>query len=264
MRSLNATGDAGESRDEIRICRDLEDLGRQSAAFFVQSAAEAASLRGRFSAALSGGSTPRVLYHCLADPFFADKVPWEKVHLFWGDERAVPPDHPDSNYRAARETLISKVPIPSENVHRMPAERSDLAAAAETYEGELRAFFNPSGGRPSFDLILLGIGADGHTASLFPGSAALEEEKRWVVAVYPENAKSPRLTLTLPVLNHARELFFLAAGKEKAQVVRLLLRNGFSGSVLPAARVRPLRGRRIYFLEREAAALIDPKEEEIR
>ena len=261
MRSSNATDGAGESRDGIRICRDLDDLGRRSAGCFIRSAVEAVSSRGRFSAALSGGSTPRTLYQYLTAPSFSDKVPWGKVHLFWGDERAVPPDHPDSNYRTARETLISKVPIPSENVHRMPAERSDLAAAAETYEGELRAFFNPSGGRPSFDLILLGIGADGHTASLFPGSPALEEEKRWVAAVYPENSKVPRLTLTLPVLNEAREIFFLAAGKEKAPVIKLLLQNGFSGSVLPAARVRPRRGRRIYFLEREAAALIDPKEE---
>ena len=268
MSSSNATGVSGgppdESGREVRVCGEPEELGRQAAGCFIESASAALSLRDRFSAALSGGSTPRILYRYLSDPSFSDRLPWKKVHLFWGDERAVPPGHPDSNYRMAYETLISKVPIPPENVHRMQGERSDLAAAAKEYEESLRRFFNLSGDRPpSFDLILLGIGTDGHTASLFPGSPALEEKERWVVAVEVEKLHSHRLTLTLPVLNHARELLFLAAGREKAAVIKALL-AGPGGTGLPAKQVRPVEGKRIFLLDREAAALLDSLPETFR
>lgn len=268
MISSNATGASGGPLDEsgngIRVCGDPEDVGRRAADAFIRSAAGAVSLRDRFSAALSGGATPRILYRYLADPAFSDRVPWEKVHLFWGDERAVPPDHPDSNYRMAYETLISKVPIPPENVRRMEGERSDLEAAAKDYEELLRRFFNLSGDRPpSFDLILLGIGTDGHTASLFPGSPALGEKRRRVVAVEVEKLHSRRLTLTLPVLNRAREVLFLAAGREKAPIVKTIL-SGPSPNDLPAGRVRPAGGKRRFLLDREAAALLDSQPEALR
>lgn len=244
----------GRSDEKIVLCRDLHDLGRRAAIGFLQSAVEAIPRQGRFSVALSGGDTPRPLYQSLASPDLAMKIPWKRIHLFWGDERAVPPDHPDSNYRTAYETLIAHVPIPPENVHRMPGEKSDLQAAACEYEEILRRFFGgPPGEWPVFDLIFLGIGSDGHTASLFPGSPALNEKERWVVAVPAEKVRSARLTLTLPVLNQARQIVFLAAGKEKAPVVRALLSRNRSRIDLPAGRVRPQNGREIFFLDQAAA-----------
>lgn len=258
MSLSSGTGDTGDLPKAVVVCRDREDLGRQAAFSFVQSAGEAVSHRGRFSVALAGGDTPRTLYRYLASPAFSDKIPWAKVHLFWGDERAVPPDHPESNYRRVYETLISKVSIPSENVHRMPGERSNLEAAARAYEEELRSFFEPpKGGWPSFDLVLLGIGSDGHTASLFPGSAVLKESVRWVAAPYVENLKAARLTLTLPVLNHARQAIFLVAGKEKAPIMREILLMDTPPTDPPARRVQLRKGRPLFFLDRDAAGLIE-------
>lgn len=261
MSSSNAMGGIGDRRKEVVVCRDRDDLGRQTAARFLRYAMKAVAARGRFSVALSGGSTPKTLYQTLAKPPFAAEIPWKGVHLFWGDERAVPPDHPDSNYRTAYETLIAHVPIPAENVHRMPAEKSDLQAAAEAYEETLRAFFHPPPGEaPSFDLVLLGIGPDGHVASLFPGSPALKERKRWVIAVDAAPLKSRRLTLTLPVLDHAARVFFLAAGKEKATIIRELFSDHPASATLPARLIHPRKGTPIFFLDREAADLIGEKE----
>jgi 6-phosphogluconolactonase len=259
MNSSNATGGSGERRkdNEIVVCRDRDDLGRKAADLFLEEAERAIAARGCFSVALSGGATPRALYQRLAGLPFSEKIPWAKVHLFWGDERAVPPDHPDSNYRMAYETLIAHVPIPPENVHRMPAEKENLQTAAEEYEETLRRFFKLSKGEwPSFDLILLGVGPDGHVASLFPGSPALEEKKRWVIAVYVERLKSSRLTLTLPVLNRGREILFLAAGKEKAETIRDILSDHSPRTDLPARRVQPDNGGKIFLLDQEAAGLI--------
>ncbi len=259
MRLSNAMDGTGDHPKEIVVCRDRDDLGQRASAAFVRLATEAILLRGRFSIALAGGATPRTLYCSLVSPTWSEKVPWQGVHLFWGDERPVPPDHLDSNYRMAYETLISRVPIPPENVHRMPGERADLRAAVAEYEETLRAFFQPSREEwPSFDLILLGIGSDGHIASLFPGAPALKEKKRWVVAPYVEKLKAPRLTLTLPVLNHAREIFFLAAGKEKGPVIRDLLAADPPLAALPARRVQPDHGKMTFFLDQEAAGLIGP------
>ncbi len=265
MSLSNAMGATGDPPKEIVVCRDLHALGEQAAVAVAKLAEEAVSLRGRFSVALAGGSTPRALYRNLAGPAFAGKIQWRDIHLFWGDERAVSPDHPDSNYRMADEALISQVPIPPENVHRMPGERRNLDAAAEAYEKALRRFFEPTDdGWPSFDLVLLGIGLDGHTASLFPGSPVLEEKVRWVAAPHIEKLNAARLTLTLPVFNHARQLFFLAAGKEKAPVIREILSDPPPLAPLPARLVRPREGRPIFFLDRAAADLIGPKTEGLR
>ncbi|MBI3804932.1 MAG: 6-phosphogluconolactonase [Nitrospirae bacterium] len=257
-------GDSGDPPKEIVVCLDREDLGRQAAEAFVKAADEAVSLRRRFSVSLAGGSTPRTLYRKLAGRPFAERIPWRAVHLFWGDERAVPPDHPESNYRMADETLISKVPIPPENVHRIPGEWSDADAAAEAYEEALRSFFQPPTGKwPSFDLVLLGIGPDGHTASLFPGSPALEEKARWVVAPYVEKLNARRFTLTLPVFNHARQVHFLAAGKEKAPIIKEVVSKDALSQEIPARLIRPRGGKRLFFLDREAAGLaglMDSKE----
>lgn len=258
MSLSNAMGATGGPPKEIVICRNRDDLGDQAARSFVRLAQEAVSLRGRFAAALAGGATPRAFYRSLASPAFVEKIPWKSVHLFWGDERAVSPDHPDSNYHLANEALISHVPIPPQNVHRMPGERSDLQAAAAVYEKCLRDFFGPSDpGWPSFDLVLLGIGSDGHTASLFPGSPVLKETVRWVAAPYVEKLKAARLTLTLPVLNHARWVIFLAAGREKASIMRDILSDDSPSTELPARMVQPWKGACLFFLDQDAASLIE-------
>lgn len=262
MSLSNAMGGIGDLPKEIIVCRDPNDLGDQAAVSFVKFAQEALSLRGRFSVALAGGSTPRTLYQKLASPAFSGKIRWNDVHLFWGDERAVSPDHPDSNYHLADAALISRVPLPSENIHRMPGERRDLELAAQEYEKVLRHFFEKTDeGWPPFDLVLLGIGSDGHTASLFPGSLVLDERVRWVAAPYIDQLKTTRLTLTLPVLNHARQVLFLVTGKEKAPMIREVLSDHPPPSPLPARLIQPRGGGPIFFLDRAAASLIGPKTE---
>jgi len=264
MNSSSGMGDTGDLHEKIVVCRDREDLGERSAILFVRLVQEALLIRGRFAVALAGGTTPRTLYQRLANRPFSDQIPWKEVHLFWGDERAVLPDNPDSNYRMAHETLISHVPIPPGNVHRMPAEMSDLQAAAKQYEETLRRFFNrPKEGWPSFDLALLGIGSDGHTASLFPGSPGLNEKERWVAAPYVEKLKAARLTLTLPVFNHAKQVVFLISGRDKAPIMKEILQDYPHSNEIPAALIRP-EEMRWFFLDQEAAALIDRKRKELQ
>jgi 6-phosphogluconolactonase len=243
------------SRDVV-ICRDAADLNKRAAEEFIRLAGQAVQSAGRFTVVLSGGSTPRGLYELLALDAYKERVPWSKVHLFWGDERCVAPDHPDSNYRMAREALLARISIPVENVHRMVGEQEPAVAATE-YEDELKKFFRvPDGVLPRFDLILLGLGEDGHTASLFPGSAALAESGRVVVAHYVEKLRTHRLTLTLPVLNHGAELVFLVSGDNKAEMVKQILAGDRKPPPLPAARVRPSSGRLIWMVTQDAAALL--------
>jgi 6-phosphogluconolactonase len=229
----------------------LEPLAREAAQRFTDLAREAIDSRGRFSVALSGGSTPATLYGLLAQEPCRVQIPWAQVYLFWGDERCVPPDHPDSNYRMANETLISQVPIPSANVFRVRGElEPDLAARA--YEKTLQDFF--CGPRTRFDLVLLGLGDDGHTASLFPDSDALHERERLAVAVEARYQDRPahRVTLTLPALNTARQVLFLVAGSAKARIVQAVL-EGPEGR-LPAQQIRPTAGQTVWILDRKAAS----------
>ncbi|HEX7539062.1 MAG TPA: 6-phosphogluconolactonase [Syntrophales bacterium] len=238
----------------IEIFPSSADMTRAAANLFAARAAEAVSAQGRFTAALSGGKTPVALYDLLAKDPFASQIPWARVHLFWGDERCVPPDHGDSNYRLVRERLINHVPIPPANVHRMPGEMDPVEAAAR-YEEQLREFFAPHGGGfPVFDLILLGLGEDGHTASLFPGTRALRESARWVLGHYVGPRKGWRITLTPPTINAARLVVFIAAGTEKALVLRDILEGPFRPDTLPAQMVRPAGGDLKWMLDREAAA----------
>ncbi len=244
------------SQENVIVCGDLEGLTRRAAAEFVSLARNSAVESGRFAVALSGGSTPRGLYSLLSTPEFRDQVPWHQAHLFWGDERCVPPDHPESNYGMVRNALLARISIPEENVHRMKGEADPEASALE-YEQSLREFFRLAGGElPRFDLILLGLGQDGHTASLFPGIEVLQERRRLVAAVYVERMKSHRLTLTLPVLNHGANVFFLVAGKEKAPVLRDVLRGKSRPEPLPAERVQPQHGRLVWLVEQGATALL--------
>ena len=204
-----------------------------------------------FAVCLSGGSTPRRLYECLAAPDIASRFPWSRTHWFWGDERFVPHDHPDSNYRMARDALLSRVPVPDDNIHAVPTEGLSPEQAASAYETTLKRFYGADTlvpDRPLFDVTLLGIGEDGHTASLFPGQPALQETKRWVVAVIGAKAEA-RITLTYPVLDSSCELAFLVTGKEKQGVVA---RAQAGDRTLPAAVVHPV-GRLHWFTDRAAA-----------
>lgn len=212
----------------------MPELNRAAASMLLQSARQSVESRAVFHLVLAGGKTPRGLYEMLAAPPFARQMPWRQTHIWWGDERLVPPDHPHSNYRLAHEALLSHVPIPSGNIH--PAH-----AGARAYERELHEAF--PGKTPDFDLVLLGMGPDGHTASLFPGTPALDERSRFVVEVrYPQaDPPVPRITMTLPLFDNAHAVIFLVAGAEKAAVVDAILRHRGSASRLPAARVRASR-----------------------
>lgn len=244
------------NKRELIICRDTEELYGKAAERFVKLAQRAVQDAGRFTVALSGGSTPRGLYALLATAEYRERIPWSQVHLFWGDERCVPPDHPESNYRTVAESLLSKIEIPESNVHRMAGEKEPKLAAAE-YEAELKNFFHLSAGAlPRFDLILLGLGEDGHTASLFPGSDALTDAERLVAAVYVEKLKSHRLTLTLPVLNNAAQIIFLVAGESKSAILREVLRANPLSSNLPAAKVQPVNGQLTWLVTQDAGAVL--------
>ncbi len=236
---------------EIRVVKTAAELFEAAAAEFANLAAEAVRARGRFCVALSGGSTPRGLYSLLASGAIPS-IPWDQTLFFWSDERHVPPDHPDSNYRMANQAMLSKVPVPAEHIFRIPGEEKDAEAAALAYEETLRKVFTLQPGEfPRFDLILLGLGTDGHTASLFPGSPALNETKRLVVANWVEKLKTDRITFTLPVLNHAACVMFLVSGADKAEILEQILES--PGEELPAQRVHPANGR-LFWLEDHAAA----------
>jgi 6-phosphogluconolactonase len=240
----------------VRLFPDAEALCRAAAEEFVRRAAEAVAARARFTVALSGGSTPKRLYELLAEPPLRSQVDWGRVEVFWGDERCVPPDNKDSNYHMAQEAMLSRLPIPAGRVHRMEAERPDLDAAARNYQAGLaRAFGVPEDGDPpAFDLILLGMGPDGHTASLFPETAALGETGRWVVPNYVPKFAANRLTLTYPVLNAAREVLFLVAGADKVQRLAEVLEGPSDWNRLPSQGVRPEAGSLAWFVDRAAAA----------
>jgi 6-phosphogluconolactonase len=240
------------SAPELRIFDSPADLFRGAAEEFCALAEEAVMRRGKFAVALSGGSTPKSLYQLLASGTFPN-LPWDKTYFFFGDERHVPPDHPESNYRMANEAMLVRVPVPAANVYRIPAEMKDADAAVSAYEQTLRSFFRLGPNEfPRFDLILLGLGPDGHTASLFPGSAALSESTKLVVANWVEKFKTYRVTFTFPVLNHAACVMFLACGADKAGILREVLENPQAD--LPSQKVRPTNGRLVWIVDRAAAA----------
>lgn len=239
----------------VRVFADPEGVARAAAEEFERRVLQKVQSHGDFAVALSGGSTPKRLYALLATPPFADTMPWERVHFFWGDERAVAPEHPDSNYGTAREALFDRISIPPGNVHRIPAEQPDPETAASAYESTLRRFFRlASAALPRFDLIFLGMGADGHTASLFPGSDALRETRRLVVAPWVEAVGSHRVSLTCPVINNAACIVFLVTGAEKAEPLRRVLETEDGGAELPARLIRPRDGELFWFVDRAAAA----------
>ncbi|MCI0650447.1 MAG: 6-phosphogluconolactonase [Planctomycetes bacterium] len=243
---------------ELRTFPDGEAVARAAADEFARVAAAAVAERGRAAIALAGGSTPRRLYQILAERGAEApraKVPWDALHLFWGDERHVSPEHADSNYRMTREALLDAGLVPAANVHRIRAELADAAEAARLYEEELRAFFRLRASEwPRFDLMLLGMGADGHTASLFPGTDAVGEVRRLAASPWVEKFKTYRITLSPPVFNHAAEVLFLVTGADKAATLREVLEGEPDPARLPSQLIRPADGRCLWFADRAAAA----------
>jgi len=232
---------------ENRVFENAEALARNGAEWLCSLAR--ASERA-FALNLSGGSTPRRLYECLAAPNIASRFPWNRAHWFWGDERFVPHDHPDSNYRMAREAFLARVPVPPDNIHAVPTEGLSPDQAAAAYETTLKRFYGADAldpDRPLFDVTLLGIGDDGHTASLFPGQPALRETRRWAVAVIGAKAEA-RITLTYPALDSSRDLAFVVTGREKREVVARAMDGD---RTIPAGAVRPV-GRLHWLMDRAA------------
>lgn len=241
-----------EARARAQIFNDPEAVARGAAERFVGLARAAIDARGCFSVTLAGGSTPKRTYGLLASESYREQVDWSKVHIFFGDERCVPPDDTESNYRMANEALISRVSIPRRNVHRINGE-GDAVANASLYEDELRAFFNRASW-PRFDLVMLGMGDDGHTASLFPGTKALAEGQAWVVANWVEKFSAFRITLTAPAINHAANIIFLVTGASKAERLLEVLRGAREPEKLPSQLIQLLDGSFVWLVDKAAAA----------
>jgi 6-phosphogluconolactonase len=244
---------------DLEVLPDADLLADTAAQRFVTAANTAIEARGEFIVALSGGSTPRTVYARLAAEPHVSGLDWSRVHILWGDERCVPPDHESSNYRMARLTLLDRVPVLQANVHRINGE-DDPADAALAYERVLRALLRtPTGPPPAapgarIDLVLLGLGNDGHTASLFPGSASLHANARWAVAAYVHAVSIWRVTLTVDVINAAAEVVFLVSGDAKAAIVRQVLEGPTRPQELPAQLIAPTAGRLLWLLDAPAAA----------
>ncbi len=246
----------------ILVLEDAEAVARAAAERIVARVQDAPADRGRCALALSGGSTPRALYRLLArDPYRA-RVAWDRVELFWGDERCVPPSDPESNYRMAKESLLDAVAVPPARVHRIPAGTGEPAAVARAYEAELARVLGgtPGGPPPRLDLVLLGMGADGHTASLFPRSPALAESVRWVVATAAPVGVPERITLTWPILNRAAHVLVLVAGPDKAGTLRDVLEGPRDPGRLPAQGIQPAAGTVEWLVDRAAAARLSAAE----
>jgi 6-phosphogluconolactonase len=237
----------------IKVYPDLESLSQAAASLVVDQANLAVAARGRFSVALSGGATPRRTYELLAAPLLRDQAPWDRVHVFWGDERCVPLNDPRSNARMAREAWLDHVPIPAGQIHPLNCAQSP-AAAAQHYEAQLRQCLADQ--PPRLDLVLLGLGANGHTASLFPDTPVLDEATRWAASVYVKDQDMYRVTLTAPFINQARLVVFLVAGGAKAAVLQEVLYGPRDPKRLPAQLIQPQTGEILWLTDLAAVASI--------
>ena len=242
---------AAESAPNVLVHDDPEAVAHAAARRFIEIAAESIAARGTFSVALAGGSTPKRIYELLASDELKDQVSWPDAHIFFGDERTVPPDHADSNYRMAHQAMLSQLPIPEGNIHRMKGV-GDAASNASLYEDELRSYFNDTDW-PRFDLVMLGMGDDGHTASLFPSTTALKEDGAWVVANWVEKFNTWRITLTAPAINHARHVLFTVTGAGKTDRLREVLHGERDTERLPSQLIRPEDGSLEWFVDTAAA-----------
>ena len=246
---------------EIKMLADADAIAQTAATEFSEAAQKAVREKNSFSVALAGGSTPKVLYGLLAsNPLLQAKVPWDKIQFFFGDERHVPPDHAESNFRMASEAMFSRTPVQPRQVHRIHGENANVTDAAEEYEKELQAVFQlKTGELPRFDLVLLGMGPEGHTASLFPGTKALSEERRLVAANWVGKLYADRITLTPPVLNNAARVVFMVHGAEKAPALKAVLEGPYEPDQLPAQIIKPKEGKVLWLVDPTAAAMLAPQ-----
>jgi len=245
----------------LRVFDDLESLSRAAAEGLAAQIQDVVARRGRCSFVLTGGRTPRRMYELLAERF-GEAIPWAQVDLFWGDERYAPPDHPQSNFRMARLALLDRVKVPSTNAHPIPTHYEDPQHAAAAYEELLRDYFR--GRPPRFDMLLLGMAANGHVASLFPHQPSLHERTRWVIAVEVPADPPQRITMTFPLINQAAHIAFLVAGPTKGEAVRRALQPGSKIEDVPAAGIAPVSGSVTWWLDASAAALLGPAERPAR
>jgi|SRR5271170_720599 len=245
-------------KPEVRVASNIDASHRMAATEFVRAALASVGQKGCFTVSLSGGSTPRALYSMLAtNPEFRSQIPWQKCFFFWGDERHVPPDHAESNFRMAREAMLRNVPVPPAQVLRISGELPDPSEGAREYEQMLSACFRLKRGElPRFDLALLGMGQDGHTASLFPGTDALKETERMVVDNWVGKFNSHRITLTVPVFNNSVRVMFLVSGEDKAPALRAVLEGPFVPVQLPAQLIQPRTGSALWLVDYKAANLL--------
>lgn len=246
---------------EVRVLADANAIAQTAAAEFVEAAREAVHLKGSFSVALAGGSTPKALYGLLLNngPLRA-MVPWDKIQFFFGDERHVPPGDAESNFRMASEAMLAKAPVDPKQVHRVKGETESAAEAAAEYEKDLRRSFRLEEGQlPRFDLVLLGMGPEGHTASLFPGTKALKEERRLVVSNWVGKLYTDRITLTPSVLNNAARVVFLVHGAEKAPALKAVLEGPYEPEQLPAQLIHPQQGKVLWLADATAASMLAPQ-----
>jgi 6-phosphogluconolactonase len=250
-----------KTNSEILVLKDAAALSYKAGEILVRCISEALSRKAQFSLALCGGSTPKALFALLVeDDYFANKIPWDKIHFFWGDERHVPPQDGQSNFRMADEMMLAKAQVGAQNVHRMRTEQSDPAKVAQDYEAELKFFFQLTSGQlPVFDFNLLGLGPDGHTASLFPGTRALYEQHRLVAPNWVEKFQTHRITMTAPVLKNADTIVFLVSGDEKAEVLQKVLEGHHHPDILPAQLIQPTHGKLIWLVDQAAASRLTLK-----
>jgi 6-phosphogluconolactonase len=237
---------------DIRVFQDAEELGQAAAQIFVRGAAQSITERERFLVALNGGTTPTGMFKLLATEF-REVVDWSRVHVFWGDERCVPPEDPGSSYGQAREVLLREVSIPASNIHRIPGELGPLQAAEE-YAATLQAYASPGLAWPRFDLVYLGLGEDGHTASLFPGSPLDVTGPTQPVSAHYQDRPANRVTLTPAVFNHAQTVVFMAVGEKKAKTVAEVLSGRYNPELYPAQRIEPSAGKLIWLVDESAAS----------
>lgn len=235
----------------VKIYDDALAASKAAADFLVKTAADCVNSYGRFTVALSGGSTPKMLYELLASDEYRNRLPWDKMFIFWGDERFVPKDDENNNAKMAFEAFLNQVPVPENNIFPIPIAMTPRESASE-YEKLLHNFFHNAD--PSFDLILLGLGENGHTASLFPETSVIDKKNLWVSEVYVEEQKMYRITLTAPVINKAKNIMFIVVGKNKAEIVSSVLQGVFQPRIWPAQLIKPVNGNLLWMLDEDAAA----------
>jgi 6-phosphogluconolactonase len=237
----------------VAIYSDIDTLSQEAARYVVRVASESITTHGRFTLVLAGGSTPKKLYGLLASEPYRDQIDWALTEIFWSDERCVPPASEDSNYHLAQEVLLSKVPISVAQIHRMPADADNRDQASLAYTQEIQRVFGTNG-IPSFDLIQLGMGPEGHTASLFPHQASLHEQTRLIMPVTVPKPPPPRLTFTPPLLNAAMHVLFLVTGQDKADALQAVLEGEYNPDEYPAQIIRPTQGEVAWMLDPAAAS----------